>query len=840
MRSFPTAARRAGFHISALTLAIAACPLLAAEPIELEHVEVIGQAASLSEALHDQRASDSVKSVVHADGVAQLPDENAAEALQRLPGLSVERDQGEGRFVSVRGLGPDLNAVTINGTLVPAPESDRRAVALDVLPAELVQSLSVVKTLTPDMDANSLGGTVEVESLSAFDHDGLFYTLGTEASYDENAGETSPKLSGAISERFSLGDGVDNFGVAAAFSWQEREFGSDNVETGGAWDFEDGARLEEFEQRDYQIERERSGLGLNFDYRPDDYSSYYLRTLYSRFKDTETRHANVIEFADAQLPGERGDAEGARELKSREETQEIQSYVFGGERMIDLWTVSGQVGYSRSSEDTPGHIAGATFEGNDDFADAGFSGTRKPRLSIGSEFYDASNFTLDEVEWETQDTTDTEKNIRLDLARDYDVNGYWSQVKFGGKLSRRDKDNDLEAWVYEDLDDAFSDAELNLTQFGDGRVDYGLGNFGPGISAGAIERLLAGLDRDDYYNAEESRVNDFTMQEDIDAAYLMNTIDIDALRIIAGVRFEGTEFSAKGTGLRDGAFEAVEENNDYHHWLPGLHLRYQLTDDTLARAAWTNSVVRPTFGQLAPGFVIDGDEASFGNPTLDPLESMNLDFGIEHYLGRAGVVSAYLFYKDIDNFIYNTDLAGTGDWAAFDEADSFANGDSAKLYGLELAYSQKFDWLPAPWNGVLVGANATFSRSDASITGYSADAGRTLERDIDLPNQSDRVGNLMLGWEDDRLSLRLSANYKSDYLAEVAGIDDAAHDLYADDQLFVDFSARYFLTKGLQLSFEAQNLTDESYYVYTGSRSYNAQYEEYGPTYKVGLTFTHF
>ncbi len=154
-----------------------------------------------------------------------------------------------------------------------------------------MQSLSVVKTLTPDMDANSLGGTVEVESLSGFDHDGLFYSIGTEASYDDNRGKTSPKLSGAISDRFSLGGGVDNFAVAAAFSWQERKFGSDNVETGGAWDFEDGARLEEFEQRDYQIERERSGLGLNFDYRPDDTSNYYLRTLYSRFKDTETRHA---------------------------------------------------------------------------------------------------------------------------------------------------------------------------------------------------------------------------------------------------------------------------------------------------------------------------------------------------------------------------------------------------------------------------------------------------------------------------------------------------------------------------------------------------------------------
>lgn len=839
-----TAARLAGFTFSALTLAMAGVALAADEDAAgaTEHVEVVGQAVSIDKALKEQRASDSVESVVHADGVAQLPDQNAAEAVQRLPGVSVERDQGEGRFVSVRGLGPDLNSVTINGTLVPAPESDRRAVALDVLPAELVQSLTVVKTLTPDMDANSLGGTVEVESLSAFDHEGLFYTGSTEASYDENTDKTSPKFSGAISDRFSLGDGIDNFGVAAALSWQERKFGSDNVETGGAWDFENGARLEELEQRDYAITRERAGGGLNFDYKPDDVSSYYLRTLYSRYKDSETRNAAGMEFDDARLPGETGDGEGYRELKDREETQEIQSYVFGGERMMGLWTLSGQAGYSRSSEDSPGHIAGATFKGTRDFTGTGFDDSRKPRLNVEDGFYDPANFALDQVDWEKQNTKDTEKNIRLDLARDYDLSGYAAQAKFGGKLSRRDKTNDLEAWTYEDLDTFFSDEQLNLGQFQKGTVHYALDRFGPGISASAsaVKGLIGQLNAADFYNEEESRVNDFDMSEDINAAYLMNTLDVDDWRFIAGLRYEGTEFEAKGTGIRDGDFESIERKRDYHHWLPGLHARYQIDKDTQLRAAWTKSVVRPTFGQLAPGFVIDGDEASFGNPDLSPLESSNFDLGIEHYLGRAGVVSAFVFYKDIDNFIYNTDLAGSGAWATFDEANTFANGDSAKLYGLELAYSQKFDWLPAPWNGLLLGANATFSRSDASIEGFDQASGRPLERDIDLPNQSDTVGNLMLGWENDTLSLRLSANYKSDYLFEVAPVGDRQHDLHVDAQTFVDFSARYFLTKELQLSFEAQNLTDEHYYVYTGRRSYNAQYEEYGPTYTLGLTFTHF
>lgn len=833
-----------GFTVSALAIAIASERLSAADAAATgatEHVEVVGQAASIDQALKEQRHSDNIESVVHADGVAQLPDANVAEAVQRLPGISVERDQGEGRFVSVRGLGPDLNSVTINGTLVPSPESARRAVALDVLPSELVQSLSVIKTLTPDMDANSLGGTVDVQSLSAFDHKGLFYTGSSEAGYNKNTHQTSPKFSGAISDRFSLGDGIDNFGVAAALSWNKRDFGSDNVETGGAWDFNNGARLNSFEQRVYDISRERTGGGLNFDYKPDDDTQLYLRTLYSRFKDTETRNATSIEFDKPQAAGELGKAKAKRKLKQREETQEIQSYVFGGERMMGLWTLSGQAGYSTSSEDSPGHIAGATFKGNSSFPDSGFYGTEKPRPIIGTGFYDPSNFTLDKVDWEEQDTRDTEKNLRLDLARDYDVQGYASQVKFGGKVSRRHKDNDLNAWVYKDFDDAgFNDAKLNLTQFDKGNVHYQLGQFGPGISGGAIKDLIGGLNPGDYYDAQESRANDFSMREDINAGYVMNTLDIDDWRFIAGMRYEGTQFEAKGTGVRDGAFEAQDTKRDYHHWLPGLHARYQLDKNTQLRAAWTNAVVRPTFGQLAPGFVIEDDEASFGNPNLKPLESSNFDLGIEHYMGQAGTVSAFLFYKDIKNFVYNNDLAGSGEWADFTQAHTYANGDSAKLYGLELAYSQKFDWLPAPWNGLLLGANTTFSRSSASIEGFDQAAGLNRKRDIDLPNQSDTVGNLMLGWEDDALSLRLSANYKSQYLYELAGISDKAHDLHVDAQTFVDFSARYSLTKNLQVSFEAQNLTDQPYFVYSGNRRYNNQYEEYGPTYSLGLTFTHF
>lgn len=806
------------FKVTTLVLCITAIGQSMAAETKTEYVRVVGQAASINEALKEQRKSNSIASVVHADAIAKLPDDNAAEALQRIPGVSTERDQGEGRFVTVRGLGADLNTVTINGTLVPAPEAGRRGVALDVLPAELVQSLTVVKTLTPDMDANSLGGTIEVESLSAFDHDGLFYTAAVEGGYDEKREEYSPKVSGAVSQKFSLGSGTDNFGVAAALSWQERTFGSDNVETGGAWD---NFLLEETEMRQYDIERERLGAGLNFDYRPNKNSEYYLRTLYSRFKDNETRQGMGVEFSDPLAMHTPSDAEVVRSLKEREETQEIKSFVLGGKNRFDQWTLETQVGYSEASEKNPGGIAEAGFVG--EFEDVEYSSTRIPVVKGNASLYDPAQYELDEVEWEKSTAKDKEKNAKFDLSRDYLIKDYASVFKFGAKVSQRTKTNNTDIWKVEDL-------QTLPAHFGQ-NGHYELAQFGPTLSSAPIHNQLAQLNLEDWVDDEESVINDYKSSEDIHAAYFMNTIDFDRLRVIAGLRYEDTAFETQGYRILDGETTNISTKNDYDHWLPSLHFKYQLSADAILRAAWTNTVVRPNFEQSRPGIYIDGDEAEFGDPNLKPLEASNFDLGVEKYLGDASIISMNAFYKDIEHFIYNSNVAGTGDWANFDEALTFKNGSSAKIYGVELGYSQK-------WNNFIFGLNSTFSRAKADIDGMVD--GELMTRTINFPHQSKVVGNAMIGWENDLFGLRLAANYKSRYLNEVSDVDDPEKDLYTDDQVFLDFSGHVNFNKNMQLFFNAQNLTDEVYYNYNGNRNYNAQYEEYGPSYKVGLKFTHF
>jgi TonB-dependent receptor len=279
-------------------------------------VVVTGQGASLRSALDKQRNAQGVVSIVHADGIGQLPDNNAAEALARLPGVSIERDQGEGRFVRVRGLGPDLNSVSINGSAMPAAEADRRAPGLDIVPAGLIRSLEVHKTLLPEQDAHSLGGLVAVQTLSAFDLGSRLFTLELGGNHDSNAGATRPRGSLVFADRFGGG----KLGVALALSFDERRFGSDNVETGGAWDDD---KLEEFERRRYDITRERVWRclqsGLEAGGWPAPLSARLFQPLHRR------RAAPVARHRVRRRPGARraGRGHGVRSLKSRRERSRI-------------------------------------------------------------------------------------------------------------------------------------------------------------------------------------------------------------------------------------------------------------------------------------------------------------------------------------------------------------------------------------------------------------------------------------------------------------------------------------------------------------------------------------
>ena len=803
----------------------------------VEHIQVVGQRGALSKSLNRQRAADNLVSVLSADALGNFPDTNISEALQRVPGVSVERDQGEGRFVRIRGMAPDYNAVSMNGTRLPSPDSDRRAVALDVVPSDLLQSVEVTKTLTPDMDADSLGGAIEVKSLSAFDRDDTYFNISAEGSFDEMTESVNPKLAASYSDIFA-----DKLGVAMALSWYNRDFGSDNVETGGKWNLDEPAMLEEVEQRDYQINRERIGFGGNFDFRLNDDNDLYLKTLYSSFVDTETRNSSETKWDESTLPGTSSSAEVTRSLKSREEDQSIISTVFGGESRLDKWTINYLASWSQAKADKPMYIGKADFEA--DFDEVGYQDSQVPKIIAEEEFYSADEYQLDKVEISDSSAVDTILSSQFDIRKTWLLDERPLEIKFGAKYSAREKKNREDVWIYKDFDElGFTNEQLSMAAFSGSEPNYNLGQFGPSIDADAIWALVNGLDSDAAKDDIESQINDFDIDEDIAAAYVMGHIDIDNLRVLAGVRFEHTTTQSQGSGFDESKdeFFATSTDRSYQHWLPGIHLNYKWNEKTIVRASWNNTIVRPTFGQLAPGYLIeqkdDELEAAFGNPDLEALEAINWDVSIEHYMGGLGVVSLSGFYKDISNFIYEADLGGYGKYQDFEKAETFVNGDDANILGMEFAYVQEFGFMPEGWRGLIFTTNLTLSDSTASISWQD---GGAQTRDIPLPSQSEVSANASFGYENPYVSLRLSAAYKSEYLLEVTELDDADFDIYQDAHTQLDFVAKGFVTEDITVYFKAINLTDEPFYAYTGQSNYNAQYEEYGRTFQLGLQFINF
>jgi TonB-dependent receptor len=811
-----------------------------ASAIPADTVIVAGQRSSMKRALAAQQKADNIVSVVSSDDIGGLPDKNAAEALARLPGVALQRDQGEGRYIVVRGMGPDYNAVSINGASVPSPEAGRRAVALDVLPAGLIRSLEVSKTLTPDQDANALGGSVDVKSLSAFDLPGRALSFQAGASVDRNTGQTSPSAGALWAERFVGG----TLGVAAGVSGERRKFGSDNVETGGAWS---GARLSSLELRDYLPQRERKALALNVDYRPQAGQALYLHSFLSRFSDDEVRDRLSISniAGGAAAPDTPFSARAERRLRQRKYTQQIGSAVLGGEVRVGDWKLAASGGASRASEDTPESINDGRFRASAALAGLRFAGTALPLLSGPASLSDPASYALQGITLQARASSDAERHLKLDLGRQLALGAGGADIalelKGGLKASRRHKDNDTEQWGYTSAKASSGNywgaGSVSMSAFTQGALDYPFASLGPGLDAALIRARVAGLERAGARLLAESNLNDYAMDEDIDSAYLQAAADIGNWRLLAGVRHERTRFAARGQQVAGSSVQALARSKAYANWLPNLQARYDIDKDTSVRAAWTHAVVRANFGQLAPGVSLASNtEAVIGNPELEALKAANFDLGIERMLGADGAMSAYLYAKDIKNFTYTTDLAGSAAWAGYTSATSYANGEQARVRGIELAYSQSLRQLPAPWNGIMLGANASVNHARATIGRFDKASGGQLTRQIRLPGQSKRIVNLMLGYERGPLSTRLALNRKSAYLLEV-GTDllDAAQDRHVDAQRQLDFSLAYQVDKRLQLVFEGINLNNEAYYVYQGSKPYNVQYEQYGRTFKLSL-----
>ena len=694
---------------------------------------------------------------------------------------------------------------------------------------------------------------------SAFDSPGRKLSANARASANPLQGAMSPKLALTYSDLFRLGARENNFGIAAAVSWFDRDFGSENIETDGGWfddlEREDGVEFKgakEIEQRDYVVNREGLGLATDLDYRPDGEGRWYLRTLFSSFSEQEYRTRNEFKFGKGDaIKGAEGFAtwDGAslqKELRDRYEEREILSLSAGGEQTVNQWNLKYRVGYSKASEAAPDH-RDTEFEIKN--VELGYtSHGERPALFMAPATLDPAAYDLKEIVIQDNFTEDVEHSFKIDLRRDFDTQWMRGYLEAGAKIRRRERSNDIDVGVFGGFP-----GDPTLAMFALNSIDYSQGAFGRGVSGDAIDRFigsgLAGFELNDADTLAASTGGDYDMNEDVEAVFIKNRLDIDALRIVYGVRYERTAFEAAGMRIThddvgadgDPVAVPVPFAADYARLLPSINLRYAISDDLLLRAALSQTMARPKFGDLVPGGVVEFGgtslKAKVGNPDLEPLRARNFDLSIEHYREGVGLLSARLYYKGLEDFVVMADTASITDFSQFvgnnrvDYAEIIQpiNGNDAKLLGVELAWVQQLSNLPGALRNLLVSSNVTLTSGEATIP--------FRDEEIPMPRQADFVANFSLGYESDRLSVRVALAHKSERLIGLEELDDPAFDVYQAAHTQLDLGVKFFVNGRWEVYFDANNLSDEPYYAYFGEPRYNAQYETYGRTFALGIRY---
>ncbi|GAB6094694.1 TonB-dependent receptor [Desulfatiferula olefinivorans] len=797
--------------------------------LELSEMVVKGRLYGEMRSLNMQKAADAFKNIVSSDAIGELPDQNAAESVSRLPGVSVARDQGEGRFVVIRGIDPNLNSTSLGGIPVASPDDSDRAVLLDVIPSDIIESLSVSKTVLPDEPHDGIGGHVSVDMPSAFDKEGRSFKGTIQANHNELADKTNGRFSTSFSDQF----GTDNrFGFLGAVSYDKRELASDNQEA-SPWELDGGNWVPtELEYREYDLMRERWGLVTNLEFRPNAGDRYFLRGNYNQLKDNELRRLVKYEVDDlisSNATGGTADFEVTNELKDREETMSEYVVSAGGKNNLDQWELDYIAGYSHSEEETPndteivyelGDVATGTYSGISGYhPEVLFTGGLDPHV--------AANYEFDEVADANQTVEVTNWYGRINLRRDL-ATALPAYLKFGGSILQSERTNDVEAYVSDDNPSAFDTLEGNT---GSGRKTF----FDPAIplqSANLADRFrndpaAFAMERD----VVDSSLEDYTTNEDVYAGYLMGSLSFSDMNLIAGVRVEHTDFTSDGFRVTDdGAtvtVDPIRADNRYTDVLPGLHYRWDIHEGLVFRASWTNTLARPTQEQSRNAIEIDGTDVTQGNPDLDPFRSMNLDASVRYYLPNLGMIQVAAFYKDIEDFIFEQTLQGASDLGG--DLTTFNNGDSGEIYGIEVGYQQQFRFLPSPLDGLGFNANITLTDSEATVPATAGQAARK----ISFLRQSDIIGNASVFYEKYGFSFRVAASYRDDYLDSLGEIE--SEDRYMDEHIQVDLSTSYAITQSLTVFADVINLNDEplkAYYAVSGGLS---QYEEYGRQFKAGV-----
>jgi TonB-dependent receptor len=830
-----------------------------------------------AEAVNIERAADNLVQVLPAEVIRSLPNANMADALGRLPSVTLERDEGEGKYVQVRGLEPRLTNAMIDGVNVPSPESGVRQVKFDAIPADLVESVQVSKTLQPNMEGDGIGGSVNLITKVATNQPTI--SIGGMGGYTpiiHGRGETED--TGTIGYRFGPGK---KFGalLSGSYDWNGR--GIDDIEP-----IPDVATLSDgsvqywktgMDVRQYQYFRTRWGLGGSTDYKISDGSNIYIRAFYSDFHNYGDRFLyslvdNSPNVVGLDNPGNEGcvpDPTHTTCTKSAPPTYDaelrnpdigVSNLILGGVHNLTTtwfaWDVAVSRGWYGNSPYADAHFGPvSTFNSSTcQYDPANTANEFLPRWSGAcfSEISNPSNYQM------TGLTKDLGPSAQLNIeasgsgSKRYHIGSKLATIEIGGRFRNAHKFND----GYVVTITPNSGVIIPMTDFANRMINhsyYNGGNYSLGYNP-SLEDSFA------FYNANQGMFSssssqgqdgqEFDLIEKVGAGYFMNTIDLSSRwRFIAGLRIEATSENVANFSFNTdaGTITPAKFNGSYITYEPSAALKYAMTTNDNLRFFYARGLSRPDPDQLAQAvtWTTKGNgsnpfSATLGNPNLIAETGDDIDVLYDHYFSTFGVFSAGYFYKFLHDPIIDTQSTINPFTPPGGPTGSYLvtrpiNAGSGWVTGVEVAYLQHFSSLPGAWAGLGLSANYGYTASRANgITGRSDHPW--------LPRTSPNAFNFSPTYDRGRVSFRLGVSYNqaSIYAYQFAdgtpgGINGPLSDVYFYTHVQVDAQGSVRMNHGLTVVAQALDLNNEVFGFYQGSPQFMIQREYYQPTVSLGL-----
>ncbi|MDU1892543.1 MAG: TonB-dependent receptor [Dysgonomonas sp.] len=816
-----------------------------------------------AKALNQQKTNSNITNIISSDQVGRFPDSNIGDALKRVTGITMQNDQGEARNIIIRGIASHLNSVTLNGNRIPSAEGDNRNIQMDLIPADMISSIEVNKTLTSDMDADAIGGSVDLITRATPNKQRISATL--------SGGYNPIREKYMYSGAFVYGNRFldSKLGVVVSGSLQNKEYGSDNIEA--EWDQDkdnnNEAYIQTFDIRRYDVQRIRRSVSSSIDYRFDANNSIAADIIYNWRDDRENRYR--VRYKDMKpvyngnnLTGYKGEIQretkggidNNRNKNTRLEDQRVQNYLLRGQHLLseklDLdWNLS----YSRASEDRPNERY-ISFRQKGVMMTQDLSDERHPFITVPEE--DLSDMKLKDLTENHNYTKEDEYSIKINARTPLSViEDQKGRLRFGLRARFKNKKRDNLFYKYEPVSgiETLDDVPQNYydgKNFQPGN-QYVPGTFVTKKYLGSLDLKNPSLFKEELA-PEEYLASNYKAKEKIVAGYLRWDQNLsNDMVIILGVRAEGTFINYTGNYVMDDeSQEEIKDKNSYVNILPNITYKYSIMDNLILRAAYTTALARPNYYDLVPYTNVNSEkgEISVGNSDLKVTYSHNFDLMGEYYLSSVGLLSAGVFYKKLNNFIYKyKDIQYTTEKYTEDfpelsnpiptgEKWTFAqsrNGKGVDVLGFEIAFQRNLDFLPTQFlKNFAVYLNYTYTYSNAKGI---ADEDGNERKDVDLPGTAPHMFNASLSWENKKFAARASLNTTASYI-DVLGATEFS-DSYYDKQLFLDVNASYKIIPSLRVFAEANNLTNQPLRYYQGTKDRMMQLEYYKPTFNLGIKY---